>query len=126
MYEKSIAQSAKIVLQLPYIAQNKVFRPNVSLRLAFVNGLGCFSLGKTLTCGLQKKSVIHLTTFLRHSFPTYSVSTCTHPTESVQSNLKNLSWNFKISTHLAHVHVCAIHDNVPLKDLSHGNVNELF
>ena len=28
------------------------------IRLAFVNGLGCFSIGKTVTCDLQKKPQI--------------------------------------------------------------------
>ena len=37
---------------------NKVFRPNVSLRLESVKGLGCFSIGKTMTCDLQKKPVV--------------------------------------------------------------------
>ena len=36
---------------------NKVFRPNVSLRLESVKGLGCFSIGKTMICDLQKKPV---------------------------------------------------------------------
>ena len=36
--------------QVLTLSLNKVFRLNVSLRLVFVKGLGCFSIGKTMTC----------------------------------------------------------------------------
>ena len=39
------------------LSLNRVFRPSVSLRLAFVKGLGGFSIGKTMTYDLQKKPV---------------------------------------------------------------------
>ena len=35
------------------LSLNKVFRLNASLRLAFFKSLGCFSVGKTMTCDTE-------------------------------------------------------------------------
>ena len=50
------------------LSLNKVFRPNVSLRLAFAKGLGCLSIGETMACDLwPTKEICRLTSVLNQA-----------------------------------------------------------
>ena len=50
------------------LKSHKVLRPNVSLRLAFAKGLGCFSIAKAMTYNLQKKPAARIIGHFKFAF----------------------------------------------------------